>query len=254
LAFTAAVAAGLLALPATARADLVTVTPDSISHPPRADAGSFGLNDLVIDQYRGVGLAFRFEFEKSPDSRYLDGVSTVIETRGDAHAWVGANVHVRDFQASIWSGNLDPVTADLVVPGTQTPATTDTLRLKFSPPRPEVHGGAYNAWVDAYDKAGKLLLSASRDIGSGVDPWLALDAPGIHSFSARASDTADWEAHNFGPLQNGPPWGIAAVAFDQAPQGAPEPSGLVLGGLGVLGLAGFLRKRWPAAGHAPTRR
>jgi hypothetical protein len=213
-----------------ARAELVTVTPDSISQPPLGSGGSYTLNDLVIDQYRGLGLAFRYSWWDG-SSVNGDAGSTVIENQKGVQGWVGAHVVFREGSpVFIYNGNhLDPVVADLVVPGTQVPATTALLRVQFSPAGPGL------GYVNAYDKDGNLLLSVSRALGSGLDPWFTLRAPGIHSFSAGA-----YWLPGPGMQFNAPPWGVAAVTFNQE---APEPSGLVLCGLGVPGLAGLARKR-----------
>jgi hypothetical protein len=184
----------------------------------------------VINQYRGFGLAFRYS-SWGGDTTNGDFGSTIIENWGGVHGWIGAHVIFRESQpVQIYDGfHLDPVVADLVVPGTQTPATTDLLRVKFSlGPWPAL------GYVNAYDQDGNLLLSLSRPFGSGLDPWFTLHAPGIHSFSAGAY----WLPAP-SPQMNAPPWGVAAVSFDQA----PEPTGVALCALGVLGLAGIAPKR-----------
>jgi hypothetical protein len=203
----AAVLCALLARPAGAD----RVTPDMASVP---------WDTPVTDQYKRFGLVFRQDWYATFNmGGWASGTPDTLMPAGTQ-------------------------SVAFVVPGTDEPATTDTLRLRIS-----------SAWesaftLDAYDVNGKLLRSYSMLTEPGIDQWVSVEARGIHSFRA---DESWWHPPGSPPGidDNSPQWWMYAVEFTPV-AAAPEPGGLALFALGALGLAARARRKRPCpAGGRP---
>jgi MYXO-CTERM domain-containing protein len=216
------------------RADLIT--PDSIPSPPPvspASDGKLAPGGWVTDQYVGVGLNFPYRM-----TGVDTGLSTALVQVDGVKVWTGASA----VDAGILGGVSFSagVRAELVVPGTQTPATADSLRLEVV-----ASGGAglASAVVQGYDARGDLLLSQRTSISEGPGgTWVTLSAPGLHSFQVTAfPGLVPASASGNTPFT----WGVAAVDV----QTAPEPASLAHASLALLGLAGWAwrRRRFPSA-------
>lgn len=202
----AAVLCALLARPAVA--DLVT--PGMASVP---------WDTPVTDQYKPFGLVFHH------------------------HGWAAT---YGDW-SSLTTDSMVPAgiqSASFVVPGTDRPATTNTLRLGIS----SIWQSEFT--LDAYDIDGNLLRSISMVTEPGIDQWVAVEASGIHSFAA---NEYWWQPPGSPPepVYNSPGWYLLAVEFTPV-AAVPEPGGLGLAVLGALGLAARAwRRRGLSRGGPP---
>jgi|SRR5579884_1132105 len=183
------------------------ITPDSIPNPPSAVDSANGTpvfsNNLVTTQYAGVGLNF---FDRAAVTR-LNGISV----------WVPTGVTVSN---AALAGRIDyawGVGGNFLSPGSFNPGTVSSLSVT-------ILGGA---GVSVYGLHNQILnIAPSISSTADAQVW-TFNAPGISSFST------------IPPISG--QWGVAEVTF--TPASAPEPSSLVLAGLGALGLATRLRWR-----------
>lgn len=206
------------------------ITPDSIPNPPSAISSANGTpvsaGNAVIGQYSGFGLVFPWESAITK----LNGVSVWAPV---------ANPGVTTGQSSSGSINYSyggSVLGRIVAPISLNPRTVSSLTV-------EVLGNP-SAQVNAYSYGpnGRLLhiTPVIESIAGGQD-W-TFTGPGIGSF---------FVTQLTGSSQ---PYGVAAVSLNPAPtpEPLPEPSGLVLAGLGALGLAtgagrrSFRKMAWSA--------
>ncbi|HTU23305.1 MAG TPA: PEP-CTERM sorting domain-containing protein [Gemmataceae bacterium] len=204
-----AVAFGLFG--SAARAEMIT--PNSIPNPPSAVGFANGSpvpnNNIVVSQYNGLGL---------------DMAGTAITSLNNTSMWVPLGISAGP------TGSIDyamPVSGTLVAPGSVTPTTVSSLTL-------ETYGLSGNPILQVSGLNGQSL-NIVPVLQSGVQPFgfqeWTVAGTGISSFSISAPNN-----------QNGP-WGVSGVSFT-APNAAtaPEPSSIVLAGLGAIGLAA--RWRW----------
>lgn len=205
-----AIAVGLVT--STARAEMIT--PDSISNPPSAVSSANGTavstSNLVSTQYAGVGL----NFGGAEAITKLNGVSVWAPVGGVVGSSAGAINYA-------WG-----VAGSFQVPGLSNQMTVSSLSV-------DIIGVSGTPLLELNGLNGQplnivpVLQNTPRADGGQV--WTFTGA-GIHSFSVAASGSTDG------------PWGVSAVSF--TPATAPEPSSIVLAGLGVLGLAArFARRR-----------
>jgi len=128
-----------------------------------------------------------------------------------------------------YSGPWDK--ASLVLPGTLTPAETSSVTM-------EIIGRGVG--VSFYNPSGGLLGTVTA---GGIGPH----GGQLYTFTGSDIRSFDVFAPIIDPIPNAPPpnpaWGIAEISVGTLH--APEPSSLVLAGLGVLGLAARFGWRRP---------
>jgi len=193
------IAFGLMA--PEARAEMIT--PNSIPNPPTVVASPYGAvyaNNFVNTQYASLGLNFNDE--------------TAITKLNGGSAWVPVGI------AGGAPGAIDyawTVGGNFVSPGSSNPTTVSSLSLDLigNPSAPTL-------WVDGLNRQSLNIVPVLQSTPGpdGGQVW-TFTGPGIASFGVMA------------PL--GGPWGVSEVSF--SPATAPEPTSLVLAGLGALGLA-----------------
>ena len=197
---------------ATPAAHAGLITPDSIPNPPSAVDSTNGTpvfsNNLVTTQYAGMGLNFG-----GAAITLLHGVSVWVPV-----APAAASLGTINFSTN------DSLTGRFVLPASSNAMTVSSLSL-------EIIGQIVPR---VYGSNGQLLnlvpdLQSSPGLHGG-EVW-TFSGTGIASFSGLTVPIDPMGQG--GPLPN--PWGIAEVSF--TPASAPEPSSLVLAGLGALGMA-----------------
>ena len=222
-------------------ADLIA--PDSISNPPPAVGwGDHTLipsaSNLVTTQYSAMGLNFAYS---SPSLAGVTSSLTAITNLNGVNVWAPAtplllpmsriasgpppNFPVGEINYNgAWSG------AQLVPAGSPTLRTTSAVTL-------EIIGRPVT--VNFFGAAGQLLGTASA-----TPSFLGPHGGALYSFSG--SGISSFQV--FAPVIDPPPgamainpaWGVAGISVTSA--NTPEPSSLVLAGIGGLGLV--LRRRW----------
>jgi hypothetical protein len=107
--------------------------------------------------------------------------------------------------------------------------------------------------VDAYDVNSSLIDSFTIDdltrwhngtnvTGNGLD-FIEFTTPGITKISFSQIRDADWDRNNIDP-STGQPYGLEGYLLDDMTLTmVPEPASVLLLASGLLGLAGFLRRR-----------
>src|SRR5581483_7388442 len=181
--------------------------------PPSAVSSTNGTpvyaNNLVTSQYAGLGL----NFSDTTITR-LNGISVwapVGPVTGDSSAHSASGV-LSYF--GLWTGGK------FVMPGSSNPTTVSSLSMEVL--------GNLGFPLNVYGLNGQQLnlfpVLQSHPGPHGGQVW-TFAGSGIASFSGFIP-TADG-------LPN-PSWGVAGISF--TPASAPEPSSLVLAGLGALGL------------------
>lgn len=218
---------------ASARADLIT--PDSIASPPAVSptvqGGAVAAGGWVTNQYQGVGLIFPSQ---------MTGVDTangtaLVRVNGSTVWTTGTHVD-GPVISNVWFNSASAVTADLVAPGTTTPAVADSVRVDF------LSAGPLAVSLGAYDKNGHQVAFTTALIAAGVDTPISLGGDGITSIQATAYQPIIDPPGGVDPSPGAQPpfaWGVSGIAWANA----PEPGGLVLGGLGVFGLLAYAWKR-----------
>jgi hypothetical protein len=183
------------------------ITPDSIPNPPSAVASAQGThlyaNNYVSSQYAAVGL----EFSSGAAITRLNGVPV----------WAPIGVAVNALGAIDYAHSIF---GRLVALGTLNPTTVSSLSVEvisLSSGTPGLgvnglNGGALNNILP-------VLQNMPGPHGGQV--W-TFTGSGISAIQVAASATPGT-------------WGIAEISF--TPASAPEPSSLLLAGLGALGLA-----------------
>ncbi len=238
---TLAVAFGL-PLPA-ARAEMIG--PDSIPNAPGAVNAASGTpvyaGGVVTSQYNGLGLNFSPTSASTTAITNLNGVAVWAPAVPLAHPALGvAGGPPFNFPAAqvgyygTWSG------VSFVIPGTSTPAVATSLSV-------EIIGRQDVGILVHYVNNPGVAIPASIKVSSepnGGRLYTFQPGPGITSFSVFAPVLDPWSGN---PHPN-PAWGVAKVSFTLTH--APEPSSLVLAGLGALGLAArFGRRRTRGKGE-----
>jgi hypothetical protein len=200
-------------------------------------------NNLVISQYAGLGLNFRD--------------TAAITSLNGVNVWAPTQLLVTPLIRTVPGGSPPPFPvatisyngpwngASFVQGGTGTPTTVSSVTL-------EILGRPVT--VDLFNAHGLLMGAAS------------LGGTGLHGgrlYTFTGSDISSFSV--FAPVIDPPPgaaspmmainpaWGVAEVSF--TPAHAPEPSSLILAGLGALGIAarfGWRRVRLAARPSART--
>lgn len=207
-----ALAAAFVLTASAARAEMIT--PDSISSPPGAVSSAYSTPvpaaNLVTTQYTGLGLNFSFAA-----ITHLDGATVWAPAQPQAipaHGISTGPPPPPQIGYESWMGG------NFVVPGTVKATSVYSTML-------EIVGAPVT--VNAFNSHWKELGSVGPDgIGPHGGNLYAFSGGNISAFSVSVPVEAPSDA-------NYPQWGIAAVSF----MNNPEPSGLVLAGLGALGFA-----------------
>ncbi|HEY7154127.1 MAG TPA: PEP-CTERM sorting domain-containing protein [Gemmataceae bacterium] len=208
------------------------IGPDSIPNAPSAVGAGNGApvyaDNLVTGQYKGMGL----NFSSGAAITNLNGVNvwapTEMLAQPQSHVSGGPPVNLPAAQISYygtWGG------VSFVAPGTTTPAVATSLSV-------EIIGRQDVGILVHYVNNPGVAIPASIVVASeqnGGRLYTFQPGPGITSFSI------------FAPVPHLPPgaaqpvmainpaWGMGEISFTLTH--APEPSSLVLAGLGALGLA-----------------
>lgn len=194
------------------------ITPDSIPNLPSAIASTGGtavpLGNLVSSQYSGLGLNFSFAA-----ITHMNGT----EVWSPAQPLVAPPIGV----AGSPPPNYPPAQigymtwlagGNFVAPGTLKPTSVYSMTL-------EIVGAPVT--VEALGSRWQELGSTGPDgIGPHGGSLYTLGGGGIRAFTVSVPVRAASD-------DNYPAWGVAEVSFSNN----PEPSSLVLAGLGALGLA-----------------
>jgi|SRR5665213_3205486 len=217
-----------------ARAGLVT--PDSIASPVLSSEidNSVPPGGLVTNQYQALGLLFPVQRLGEPAVTY----STAIIQALNLDLFTGA------YQATTPGGLVSHVsyqspagvTAAFVLPGTTTPDAADSVTVSL------YSNGPILAQLEAFDKNGQLLKTITTQVGMASEKSIEFDIAGIQSVYTTA----------FTPIIDPPPpgvpfieghpsfmWGVSSIEWHEA----PEPAGLVLGGLGMFALLAYAWRR-----------
>jgi len=215
-----------LAVP-TAWADVIT--PDSIAKPPPAVGWADGTrvyaNNLVTAQYAGLGL----DFARGAAITRLNGVNVWAPTQPVPQPFVRIipGGPPLPFPVARISYNGTWAGGNFVVPGTLTPTTSSSVTL-------EIVGRPVG--VGFFNPSGGLLGTATvGGMGPHGGELYTFTRSGISSFSVFAPVIDPPLGVASPTVAFNPAWGVAEVSF--TPAHAPEPSSLVLVGLGALGLA-----------------
>jgi hypothetical protein len=214
------------------------VTPDSIASPVFSwpeEGGPVPAGGLVTNQYQALGLLFPAQGLGEPGVAY----STAIIRLG-----INLDLFTGAYQATTPSGvvnhvsNQSPagVTAAFVLPGTTTPDAADSVTVSL------YSNGPILAQLEAFDKNGQLLKTITTQVGMASEKSIEFDIAGIQSVYTTA----------FQPIIDPPPpgvpyiagqpgfiWGVSSIEWHEA----PEPAGLVLGGLGMFIQLGYAWRR-----------
>ncbi|HEY7425626.1 MAG TPA: PEP-CTERM sorting domain-containing protein [Gemmataceae bacterium] len=229
-----AVAFGFAA--SAARADVIT--PDSIANPPSAVGSANGTSvyagNLVTGQYAGMGL----HFGSGAAITNLNGVNvwapTEMLAQPASHIAGVPPVNLPAAQISYygtWGG------ASFVVPGTTAPAVATSLSV-------EIMGNPLASVLVHYANNPGVAIPASIVVASepnGGRLYTFQPGPGITSFSVFAPVIDPPPGAASPAMAINPAWGVAEISFTLAH--APEPSSLVLAGLGAIGLAARFGRR-----------
>ncbi len=193
------------------------ITPDSIPNPPNAVASANGTpinaNNIADNRYTGLGV----NIANAAITR-LNGVSVW------APLGVAAGVFGRiDYAHSVGGVFVSPTSLTRT---TLSSLSVDLIGISGPP----------NLWVDGLKGQWLNIVPVMQSTPGpdGGQVW-TFTGPGISAFGVLAS-----------PSTTGP-WGVSEVSF--TPATAPEPSSLVLAGLGTLGLVArfaWRRTRWVA--------
>lgn len=213
-----------------ARAEMIT--PDSIPNPPSA-VGSANLtriysnSNLVTTQYAGQGLNFNSQNFSLMAITRLNGVTVWAPATLVANPLFLKNPPIGMIY---YSGEWGKVS--FVLPGTRTPAETSSVTL-------DIIGRGVSV---------NFFNSHSGWLGSATVEGTGPHGGQLYTFTGSEINSFTVSAPVLDPTRNArqpnPAWGVAEITF--APLHAPEPSSLVLAGLGALALAtrcGWRRRR-----------
>lgn len=218
-----------------ARAEMIT--PDSIPHPPAAVGSANGTpvyaGNLVSTQYTGLGLTFNYQWNAITR---LNGVPVwvPVESSGTVPSSPPPNYvwgHV-NYYAPWYGAYLNSLT-------TRNSITVSSLTVETVG-----HPGFFSVHVYGRNGLPLDLTPVVQSIpGTNDERIWKFTGAGIWSFSAAVAPPPGFAKP---ALAINAPWGVAAVSFTPPAGQTPEPSGLVLAGLGALGLAarfGWRRRR-----------
>jgi hypothetical protein len=218
----------ILTVATEARADIIT--PDSIAHPPGPVRWTNGTpvyaNNLVTSQYAGLGL----NFTASAAITSLNGVNVWAPTQPLLQPLIrtvpGGPPLPFPVARISYNGPWDG--ANFLQPGTHTLTTVSSVTL-------EILGRPVG--VDLFNAQGQLMGAASLG-GTGLHGGrlYTFTGSGISSFSVFAPVIDPPPGAASPTMAINPAWGVAEVSF--TPAHAPEPSSLILAGLGALGVVG----------------
>lgn len=205
------------------------ITPDSIPNPPAAVGSANGTpvyaGNLVSTQYTGLGLTFNYQWNAVTS---LNGVPVwvPVESSGTVttpvlppnYVWGHVN-----YYAPWYGASLNSLT-------TRNPITVSSLTVKTIG-----HPGYLSLHVCGRNGLPLDIAPVVQDVPGPSDEkiWRFIGS-GIGSFSASLVPPPGVAVP---ALEINAPWGIAAVSFTPPAGQTPEPSSLLLAGLGALSLA-----------------
>jgi hypothetical protein len=164
------------------------------------------------------------------------GYATALAPVNGVVSWTGA-YQLRDGGAAstfVSFDSLSGISANLTRPD---PA--GTLRLEIT------GAGPATFYVGTLDAHGDVLRTTFLHRDAAGSFWVDVSAPGAGGFYAAAFPPG--LPHIDGapaglPMAGGVPWGVSAIDAGGVDH-APEPSALLLGGMGVSGFAGLIWRR-----------
>jgi len=203
----------------TARAEMIT--PDSIPNPPAAVGSGNGTpvyaNNLVSTQYMSLGLDFGNSWTAIT---HLNSIPVWVPV-GIPYPTPGSTGGQIDYNTAWWGANLNSLT-------TRNPITVSSLTV-------ETVGNLGFLSLGVIGRNGLPLNIApvvqSVPGSNGEEIW-TFTGSGIWGFYAALPPGEAVPAH-----ETDSTWGVAAVSFTPPAGQTPEPSSLLLAGLGALGLA-----------------
>ncbi|MGH7174376.1 MAG: PEP-CTERM sorting domain-containing protein [Gemmataceae bacterium] len=189
------------------------ITPNSIPNPPSAVGSTNGTlvysSNYVTNQYASSGLQF---------------AGTAITQLNGVSVWAPLGIAVSDPAPAGAINYAWGLSGSLVSPASSNPMTVSSLS------------------VDVMNLSGIPTVSVNGDGQlSSIVPTYNV-GPGASVSEVWTFTGTDINGFSISPPSTGGAWGVTGVAFTPTTATAPEPSSLVLAGLGALGLAA--RWRW----------
>jgi hypothetical protein len=196
------------------------ITPDSIPNPPAAVASANGTpayaDNLVWTQYGRFGLEFTTPWNAIT---HLNGVPVwaPVGMPPYGYSWGKINYYAQWYGAYLYGMKGRMTVSSL---------TVETIK----------NSGQLSLWVIGQESNQPLKITPTVQSVPGSNGEEIWNFKGSGIYGVAAILTPPPVAVGSSTSVN-PAWGVAAISFDPPPGQVPEPSSLVLAGLGALGLA-----------------